>query len=191
MSLISMYWNLDYIVETARRTMEAAFELEMVEMEPATPPSTPQPSSGTSPNADPIADLMSKLPMDPRAQLSGSSLIGTPPPAPVAAQPKPSVEPPLAATEQVKPKSPWTPEIEAALREFLRPLSVDMCSQYSFPDAVSENLSVALMRRTLQPQLRQNNTEDDTIRSENDNRRQMDRAQKTKDLRNAWTKTRV
>ena len=191
MSLISMYWNLDYIVETARRTMEAAFELDMLEMNPATPTPAPQPSSGTSLNADPIANLMSKLPMDPRAQLSGSSLISNSPPAPAAAQPKSSVETPAATTEQVKPKSPWTPEIEAALREFLRPLSVDMRSQYAFPDAVSENLSVALMRRTLQPQLRQNNTEDDAIRAEHDNRRQQDRTQKTKDLRNAWTKTRV
>ncbi|NOT46938.1 MAG: hypothetical protein HOP17_04210 [Acidobacteria bacterium] len=167
MSWASIYWDLDHIVQAAREAMESAFAAESATSPRAISPSDPIPSVALAEN--PItSDLNAQfagIPVNANADAlkSVEALLnsGTSSTAPAVEQFKTSpdgLEPSLNESllkaralntlnnqADIPPRSPWTAEIEAALREFLRPLSVDLRYEYRLPDALDENRSMAAL----------------------------------------------
>jgi hypothetical protein len=140
MSWASVYWDLEHIIHAARLAIEAAYALE-------------QAAHANAPLSDPIRPQEISARRDLDALSAG---VNVPLEISVLTGAAESIEVSLskaslaakALTEDksaVQVRNLWTPEIEAALRDFLRPLSVNLRYEYRFPDTLDEKRSIAAM----------------------------------------------
>lgn len=152
MSWASVYWDLDHIVRAAREAMEAAYASDQsvpaVSLNPAPEISVVEnlgPQDRAASGADPgIAEITISITADP-APAAGS---GPPPEIELEVSLVKSsltAKPITEETASVQLRTLWTPEIEAALREFLRPLSVNLRYEYRVRDAFDEQRSIATL----------------------------------------------
>lgn len=170
MSWASIYWDLHHIVQAAREAMEAAYCGDMASQfdTPTISNATPASPSLTTDavvianlnlqvsgapamaNVDPLRTAEIVLSIAKPTSLAPSQEIKTP----AVEEPAESIEVSLSKSSIVAKmtnvdqpgitfRSPWTAEIEAALREFLRPLSVDLRYEYRFADVLDEKRSIA------------------------------------------------
>lgn len=154
MSWATTFWNLEYIVDSARRAMEAAYFAEHEAFAQA------DESVLNSPNANPLetSGMESDVPGD-ALKMMESALASNASPQPPARAAKDLLEnlavamkkeslttkQPMRGSANTELSSPWTPEIEAALRSFLRPLSMNLRHEYGFSDAFNEMRSIEAM----------------------------------------------
>ena len=161
MSWATTFWDLEYIVDSTRRAMEACYFAEDktafaasiidtpgVEGQVANPVEMLEPALTTDtpgkPACDPLGDLA--------ASMKKQSLADKP-------------TQPVSAAKQ---SSPWTSEIEAALRAFLKPLSMNVRYDYQFSDMLDEKTSIATMNRLFKQPARPDDgdTRDISLRDE-------------------------
>lgn len=154
--LAATFWNLEYIVDSARRAMEAAY---LAEQEPAEQTGTvgkPLDASTKTlesssiksdvSDGDPLKIMQSALipsaSLQPSDRAAGDALDNL-----TVAMRKESLtsKQPTQAQASARPTSPWTSEIEAALRALLRPLSMNLRYEYAFSDMLNEKSSIDAM----------------------------------------------
>lgn len=193
MSWASVYWDLEYIVKSARDAMEAAFAADTANAAPG-----PDAVHVSPPLEDPLT----------HADTSATAAFDAPLPEPEIAIPA-AVKSDVEVTDQPKEKAPenlqisltktalaskplvvenipapirslWTPEIEAALREFLRPLSVELRYEYRYSDVLDEKRSIATMNslfrnrpRTDDTNLRESSSRNEIARKRNQDVRRL------------------
>lgn len=180
MSWASIYWDLEHIVQSAREAMESAYAAELAARD------KPSPAAGPPSGASVIENLGAQLPVvpgianvDPIKTAEAALAIGQKPtsdPAKLPAFEMPAeslevsvVKSSLAAKTPLpvnqpatQPRSLWTAEFEAALREFLRPLSVNLRYEYRYPDTLDEKRTIAAMNSLF---LRQTKPDESDIRN--------------------------
>lgn len=157
MSWASIYWDLDHIVQAAREAMESAYAAEAALSHALTishlPAAVPiaedlNAQADNISNVDPlrIAEIVLSIekPADAAIGEKVEDHSGAPIDSLEVSLRRSSLESKTLAadTSNFQPRSPWTPEIEAALREFLRPLSISLRYEYRFPDTLDEKRSI-------------------------------------------------
>lgn len=185
MSWASIYWDLDHIVQAAREAMESAYAAEMAARSiPAEKPLVPDLNAEVADmpgKADPLKSVEAVLTTaissveSPVNQLNHASLEKAPDvlePSLTESLIKARV---LENQVPIQPRSPWTNEIEAALREFLRPLSVNLRYEYRFPDVLDEKRSIAAMNRLFKQPVRSDDARVYDLSSRNEIRRKKSR----------------
>lgn len=161
MSWASIYWDLDHIVQAAREAMELAYAEETAARLPTVPvPAevSSSPKSVLTPDitADPLKIVEAELFEKPSASAETVPEITISTPTGMCDRLDPSLNQSLIKAKVldnqagIRPVSPWTAEIEAALREFLRPLSVNLRYEYRFPDSMNEKRSIDAMNSLFQ-----------------------------------------
>jgi hypothetical protein len=162
MSWASIYWDLDYIVQAARAAMESAYSVELAAQLTMSDPASAAPLteksmvenlstnlSGSNANVDPLKIAETALSIGKPASVKPDQEIIKPKAADsleVSLSKSSLAAKPLAGNKaSVQVRSPWTTEIEAALREFLRPLSINLRYEYRFADTLDEKRSIATM----------------------------------------------
>lgn len=178
MSWASVYWDLEHIIQAARLAMEAAIDESAGPGQPGSAPATAtledveirrsvNADGTTAANAEvtisisvepAAAGMAAPQEIDLAVSLTRSSITA-----------KPIVDEPAV----VQPRSLWTPEIEAALREFLRPLSANLQYEYRLPDTLDEKRSIAALNSLfrLRPKASDTEARDDPTRNELQRRR--------------------
>lgn len=169
MSWASVYWDLDHIVQAARQAMESAYAVEMAAQSmlvvvPNPTPVFPPPEKSVvgnlnahfsgiahAANVDPLKTVETALSIGKPAGVNpGHEIKNAPPPEKASDSLEASLNKSLLTAKMptdsqtnVPMRSRWTPEIEAALREFMRPLSINLRYEYRFPDTLDEKRSIA------------------------------------------------
>lgn len=157
MSWATTFWDIEHLVESSRRAMEAAYIADNEATFNAPSAVEDEAVAAMKLMESSITSAKSMAAGDPLENLSASmkklSLTDKQPTQPVSA---------------AKLTSPWTSEIEAALRAFLRPFSMHLRYEYQFSDMLDEKTSIETMNSLLKLPAKpdDDSTRDDSLREE-------------------------